>query len=212
MAIAGAFLLGLVSWRSAIDEAGSVEALRDAAPKKQKGVKAAVAATSTTIAPTTTSRPPDARIILPVSAEASSTAEPAQNGCGQPVNYAASQMIDGSVETAWRAVGDGRGVKLTVVLPTPTKLTDVGLLPGYDKRDQCTGVDRFVQLRRVTMVRWTFDDGTSIEQTFTNARQVQSVPVSSTTTRVIVEILTASPPGELDYVAVSELTVTGIAS
>jgi hypothetical protein len=217
IATIAAFAIGWTKLRAAANESGKQEAAKDLLPKKVKG------STTTTrppadpadpaagsVAPVTTSPAANVQILLPTGASATATAEAAQNGCGQTVTYQAGLMIDGDRESAWRSVGDGRGVRLTINLNGPTRLTEVGLIPGYDKTDQCTLVDRFVQMRRITKVRWSFDDGTSVEQTFANVREVQSVPVSSTSSKVDIEILASTEPGGLDYVGISEVRVSGV--
>jgi hypothetical protein len=210
-AIIAAFAIGWSKLRLAVNERGREEAAKDQLPKKVKGsTTTALPVASSAGATTTSTVPANVKILLPVKATATATAEAAQNGCGQTVTYRPELMIDGDRETAWRTVGDGRGVRLTLYLNASTRITEVGLIPGYDKTDQCTSVDRFVQMRRITKVRWSFDDGTTAEQTFGNVREVQSIPVGSTSTKVDVEILTSTPPGELDYVAISEIRVSGV--
>lgn len=219
VAVLVSFGIGVTRLRAAADEQGKVEAARDAMPKKPKGSTTTTSPTTSApvsgepaVAPTTTAAVLNAKILLPSSIRATVSAEPAQNGCGQTVTYDPPLMIDGDPSTAWRTVGDGRGVKLTVFLSERTKLTEVGLIPGYDKRDQCTGVDRFTQMRRVSSVRWSFDDGTSIEQTFSDTRELQSIPVSSTTSKVEIEILSSTQAGGLNYVTVSEVSLSGVAA
>jgi hypothetical protein len=164
------------------------------------------ATTTTSLQPT---GPPQQ--LVPLRAEASSVAESAQNGCGQTTNYTADQLFDSTPSTAWRTVGNGIGAKITVTLPKKTLITEVGLIAGYDKLDQCTGVDRFVQMRRVKKVRWTFEDGTSAEQDLLDVRTLQTLPLKSTSTRVVLEILASTEGQDLDYVAMSDVRLTGSA-
>ena len=70
---------------------------------------------------------------------------------------------------------DGSGEKLTVVLPDPTKIGEVGLVPGYAKTDVRSGADRYAENNRITKVRWVFEDGTSIAQTFDPSPRKRSV-------------------------------------
>ena len=57
------------------------------------------------------------------------------------------------------APGDGTGASIEVTLNVAAPVAEVGLIPGYDKFDPCTKVDRFFELRRVRRVRWEFDGG-----------------------------------------------------
>jgi hypothetical protein len=214
VATVAAFAIGWSKLRAAADERGRQETAKDQLPKKVKG------STTTSPAPsapsgsqastTTTAAPANVKILLPTGASATNTAEPAQNGCGQTVSYEPGLMIDGDRGSAWRTPGDGAGIRLVVQLGGIKQLTEVGLIPGYDKTDQCTAVDRFVQMRRITKVRWSFDDGTSIEQTFRNDREVQTIAVKSKSAKVEVEILSTTAPGGLDYVAISEIRISGV--
>jgi hypothetical protein len=88
----------------------------------------------------------------------------------------------------------------------------VGLIPGYDKTDQCTGIDRYVQMRRIKKVRWSFDDNTTVEQTFTDERSSQAIAVSAISTRIVVEILETTTQRELDYTAISDIRIAGTAA
>ncbi len=91
-------------------------------------------------------------------------------------------------------------------------MSEVGLVPGYDKLDPCTGTDRFDELRRVTAVRWTFDDGTSIDQELDPTRNQQSTSVGLpvVTSRVTMTILSTTAPGvdRLDHTPVSEVVIS----
>jgi hypothetical protein len=214
VATVAAFAIGWTKLRAAAKERGRQETAKDQLPKKVKGSTtsspAPVGPSGSAASTTTTAVPANVKILLPTGASATRTAESAQNGCGQTVSYQPELIIDGDRESAWRTPGDGKGIRLTVQLGGIKQLTEVGLIPGYDKTDQCTAVDRFVQMRRITKVRWSFDDGTSIEQTFRNDREVQSIPVASKSAKVEVEILSSTAPGELDYVAISEIRVSGV--
>ena len=141
---------------------------------------------------------------------ASATCEsaPGVDSAGHPVRYKPSNVFDEDMTTAWRCDGDGSGQKLTVNLAETTKIGQLGLIPGYAKTDPRSGVDRYAENNRITKVRWEFDDGTSIEQTFDPSaknRSMQSmrIPVVKTS-QVIVEILD-SKRGPRNTVAVSEL-------
>jgi hypothetical protein len=96
-------------------------------------------------------------------------------------------------------------------LPGPVHITQVGLIPGYDKIDDCTAADRFEQMRKVTGVTWRFADGTSVPQAFTPERTMQTMAVDVVTTTVVVEIAGTTPPGasELNFTPISEVSLVG---
>lgn len=141
--------------------------------------------------------------------DASGVAQPAQDSCGKTVSYDAAKAQDDNPGTAWRVPGDGVGATLKLTLAGPTHLREVGLLPGYAKRDLCTEVDRFPQVRRITAVRWRFDQGTPVTQSFKDRADIQSVPVDVTTTTITIEILATTSDPILDYTAISEIRLAG---
>ena len=223
LTIAAAFALftGVNRVQALARERGAEEVARDAAPKTKKGgrvvigeiVSTTAAKTAgPTVATVATTAVKPLQPLQVQAVEATATSPPAQNGCGQRVTYQAPLIVDGTPDTAWRVAGDGRGVKVTISLPQASKLSAVGIVPGYDKIDSCTNADRFVQMRRITRARWTFADGSTIEQTFQDARSMQVAPVDTITTVVTLEILATSGAPELDFTAISELKVYGVAA
>ena len=213
-----ALYIGVHRVNAIAKERGALEALHDSVPRAKKGGRVVIAplVPSTAAAPVagasavpTTAKPTSQPLQLG-GAEASATSPAAQNGCGEQVVYQASQVVDGSPETAWRVPGDGRGATLTVSIGAPAHVTAVGLIAGYDKVDRCTNADRFVQMRRITKVRWRFDDGTVAEQTFQDSRNLQVLPVDVVTARVVIEVVSTSVAPELDYTAISEVRLFGL--
>jgi hypothetical protein len=143
-------------------------------------------------------------------ATASATAPDGVDAAGSPISYSAGNITDGDPQTAWRAAGDGRGVTLTLTLPSPVHLTRVGLIPGYAKVDPSNGVDRFPENRRVREVRWRFDDGTTFDQRFGDSPTMQDTAVDTTTSSVTIEILSTRPgTPDHDYVPISEVSLVG---
>lgn len=134
------------------------------------------------------------------------------DSCGAPTNYQPVNAVDSIRETAWMVSGDGVGAVFTIVFEEPSIVSEVGLVPGYDKFDPCSGTDRFDALRRVTAVRWTFDDGTSIDQEVSPTRDWQSTSVDppAVASRVAMTILSTTEPGagRLDHTPVSEIVVS----
>ena len=90
-------------------------------------------------------------------------------------------------------------------------VTEVGLIPGYDKVDPTDGTDRFTEERRIRRVTWTFDDGVSQSQTFVDSRELQVIPIPAVlTTTIRVTIEETTPHGGRDFTAVSDVEVRGV--
>ncbi len=182
----------------------------------------ATTTTSTTAPPTTTTTTPPTTttvVIDPAAAvvqtlvdpTASSTAPDSTDAGGAPVSFGVENTIDGDPTTTWRTEGDGVGESLTYRFEAgPVYVTRVGLIPGYAKVDPVDGTDRFDENRRVVQVRWTFDDGRTVVQDFSEAPDLQRVgfpPVL--TSGVTVEVL-ATTDGVRDFTAISEVEVQGV--
>jgi tRNA A-37 threonylcarbamoyl transferase component Bud32 len=147
-----------------------------------------------------------------VQVTASSTAPSSTDGAGNVVTYVPANVIDGDVETAWRAPGDGHGVTLTLLFDNPVDVARIGLIPGYAKSDPATGVNRFEQNRIVRAVRYELPGRPPIDQELKPEAVRQSVRVGATTTRITIEIESTTPPGggpRFDYTAISEVYVYG---
>ena len=220
---------GLVTrqfWRAAKAQ-GVAEAARDARPSPRRTTTTEPVVTSATTAgsnagttsvaatlpgvTTTGASSVDAGVVQIVSVAASAQAADATDSCQRSVSYAAINVRDNDPSTAWRAPGDASGATLTLTLAAPTHLGQVGLIPGYAKRDPCIDVDRFPQLRRITRVRWTFDGGKSIEQKLQDRADLQSIPVDVTTKTVQLQILaTTTDAPQLDYTAISDVRLLGL--
>jgi hypothetical protein len=148
-----------------------------------------------------------------VNASATCVASPGVDGGGNPVTYLAGNMLDDDPTTAWRCDGDGRGVTLIMRLGDSTTIVAVGMIPGYAKTDPYDHIDRYAENRRISKVRWTFGDGSWIEQTLSTdpkSRRLQTLRIPKVTSnRVTLEILD-SVPGSRDTVAISavELATT----
>jgi hypothetical protein len=139
---------------------------------------------------------------------ASCTGAPSVDAAGDPVRYGAGNAADQDPSTAWRCDSRALGETLTLVLPVGSEVAEVGLIGGYAKTDPTSGADRFTENNRITQVRWTFDDGSSVVQELDpSQRTVQflRIPVTGTTT-VVLEVL-AVESGSRDRTAISELSV-----
>jgi hypothetical protein len=147
-------------------------------------------------------------------AAASCEAPGSADAAGHPVTYSPSNLYDGDMSTAWRCDGDGVGQRVTIELAQTTKIGEVGLVPGYAKTDPRSGVDRYAENDRITKVRWTFSDGTAVEQTLDGSpdnRDLQSIRIPVTTAdQAVIEVL-ASTPGSRNTVAISEVRIGKVA-
>lgn len=174
---------------------------------------------STTVAtPPSTPVAPPTGPRAPASASASATCVSAnsQDASGATVGYGAGNAIDGLTDTAWRCDGDGVGAQLRIDLGRTLQVTRVGLLPGYAKLDPVDGTDRFRQNRRVTSVRYTFDNGSAVTQTLDpDDPSIQSTAVPAVSTRTVTVTILGSVAGAdangrpaVDKVAVSEVAIS----
>ena len=131
---------------------------------------------------------------------------------GNLVAYEASQMGDDNPTTTWRTEGDATGQAVTVTLPQEGVVSRVGLINGYAK--QVAGVDWYPNNRRILSVTWTFQDGSSVDQTFTERPGMQRLkvpPVLTGTVTITIGSVTAPGSGNLgrDYTAISEVSIIG---
>lgn len=176
----------------------------------------APASTAAGPAPDGAAQPAGASSRQPV-VTASCVAPPSQDAGGSVVDYGAGNAIDGRDDTAWRCDGDGLGQQLRVDPGSEVVVREVGMIPGYAKTDPVDGADRYAQNRRIAQVRYDFDDGTSVTQSFDTApgdRSVQVLPIGAVTTRTVTITVLASAPGlpvgdypPSDRVAISELLI-----
>ncbi|HEX9259983.1 MAG TPA: hypothetical protein VF855_10640 [Acidimicrobiales bacterium] len=213
LVLLGALIVALAAgvtalWKAA-DDQGKAEAARDGATKPTRSTVPVSVTQPGDTAITASTVPGPVQAVKPVQIVASATAGASRNNCGETVSYDAKNAIDENPATGWRTRGDGTGETLTLTLPGPTRLTEVGLLPGYAKFDPCSNVDRFPQLRRVTKVRWTFDGGVSVDQQFADKAEIQVVPVDVATTTVIIEVMGTTGKATIDYTPISEIKLTG---
>jgi hypothetical protein len=142
---------------------------------------------------------------------APATAPPSRDVDGNAVRYEARNMLDGQAFTAWRAPGDLAGQTIAFTFDEEVVLSSVGMINGYAKSDP--GYDGYTANRRVLEVEWVFTDGTVVEQTLGDSRELQTVPVDAVTTAVELRIVRVSRPGRgdsgRDFTAISEVTLVG---
>jgi hypothetical protein len=132
------------------------------------------------------------------------------DAAGNTVGYPSTSAHDGDLTTAWRCDGTGVGQALTLTLAEPVRVGEVGLVPGYAKTDPRSGVDRYAENNRITRVRWTFSDGSSVVQRLDGSptnRALQSTRVPATQSdQVVLEVL-GSVRGPRNTMAVSEVRI-----
>jgi hypothetical protein len=137
-------------------------------------------------------------VLTPVSADAS-CATTGTDSAGTPFRYQGINAFDSDPESAWRCEGAGYGQWLRADFGTPVTITEVGLVPGYDKVDPYDGTDRFAQSPRILGATWTFDDGTVVSQSFdtspTTGRDLQTVSVPPVRTSSVLLTVTTTVPG-----------------
>jgi hypothetical protein len=152
---------------------------------------------------------------VPVAVTATCQRAPSRDSRGAPTSYEPQRAVDGDLTTAWRCDGDGAGQSITLGFAGPTRLTQVGIVPGLAKSDPGDGTDRYAQNRRIAGVRITTDTGGSVEAaldpTGTN-RSVQYVSLDGVTAGSVTVTILSSVPGTrqngqdaVDSVAIAEI-------
>jgi hypothetical protein len=151
---------------------------------------------------------------------ATCVAPDATDGGGNPVDYSPSNLLDGARATAWRCPGDASGnvveFNILAAYGTTANISSVGLVPGYDKVDPYTGVDRFTEMRRVASATWTCVNasgyqtyGATQQYSPTRDMQVSSVSLIGCARLRLRIDSTLSPGGSLDFTPISDVTITG---
>ncbi|MGH8839160.1 MAG: discoidin domain-containing protein [Jiangellaceae bacterium] len=127
------------------------------------------------------------------------------------MTYEPALSVDADPETAWRCPGDGVGETLVLDLGGSVRIAEVALVPGYAKTDAADGTDRYAENRRITAVRWRFDDGTTVEQELDpdpTLRDLQTFRVPPRATQRLVLEIVSSSDAERDTVAVSAVRIS----
>ncbi len=93
-------------------------------------------------------------------------------------------------------------------------IAEVGLVPGYAKTDPRNGVDRYAENNRITRVRWTFSDGSSVVQRLDGSagnRDLQTMRIKPAESDTVVLEVLRSVRGARNIMAVSEISVARVA-
>ena len=147
---------------------------------------------------------------VPVTASTASCIAPASvDAAGNEVTYEPALSHDGDLTTAWRCPGDGAGESITLQLSKELQVAELGLVPGYAKTDPRNGADRYAENNRITVVRWTFPNGDTIEQELDGSpdnREMQTIRIDPVLANEVVLEVLSSDPGRRNTIAVSEVT------
>jgi hypothetical protein len=146
--------------------------------------------------------------------EASCQSDPSRDASGAQVTYEPQLAVDGKTDSAWRCPGDGVGEILVVDLGESIRVAQLGMVPGYAKTDAVDGTDRYAENRRLTAVRWRFDDGTTIDQQLdpdAELRDMQTIRIPVVTSQRVAMEIVSSSDADRDTVAVSELRIAAAA-
>lgn len=148
---------------------------------------------------------------VPVTASTASCIAPASvDAAGNEVTYEPALAHDGDLTTAWRCPGSGTGEAITLQLSQELQVAELGLVPGYAKTDPRSGADRYAENNRLTMVRWTFPNGTTIEQELDGSpdnREMQTIRIRPVLANEVVLEVLSSEPGRRNTIAVSEVVI-----
>ena len=156
-------------------------------------------------------QPQDVAVAAMASAE--HTAPPNEDVDGNTVRYAVGNLLDDDPSTCWRMPGDGTDDVITITLNDPTQLTEVGVINGYAKTDGA--FDWYTGNRRVLAVEWAFDDGTTVQQSLTETRDLQKMKIDPITTQTVqLRLLDVTKPGGgpngRDFTALSTVRLLGV--
>jgi hypothetical protein len=195
-AVAGLGLLLRSDWRIATPASGA-SSVAEAAPS---GAQPSGAQPSGQVA-----------WLTPTQVSVGCQARQSTDGAGDPVDYVPEQMVDGSMNTAWRCNGNGVGQVVTFGFPAGTTIAELGLVNGYAKVDPGTGVQRYREYRRIIKVTWTFANGAVFQQSLSDGVetvQQLSIPPQSGD-QVSLTIEASAEPGSTargrDAVLISEV-------
>ncbi|MGH3770528.1 MAG: discoidin domain-containing protein [Pseudonocardiaceae bacterium] len=177
--------------------------------------------------PQATTSPPDqndppqtsSTLLSNAQASASHTSARGYDAGGKMSTYEPEKAIDGLADTAWRCDGDGKGEWIEISFQNKVTLTSIGIIPGFAKTDPVNHTDRYAQNRRISAVRYTFDDGSHFDKTFDTSisfRSAQTLDLPGVSTSHVRITILDSVPGEatnsqqaFDQIAISEITVSG---
>jgi hypothetical protein len=143
-----------------------------------------------------------------LAAGASVRAEPPRgDDKSHPVDYGTANLTDGDLNTAWRVHGAYAG-SITITLPERSSIQVLGLTNGNTTGTGNSGVDRYLEDRRIQFVTWTFDDRTSITQELEpDVRTIQHIKIDPVETKTVtLSIGRSTNPGSINsFTAITEI-------
>jgi hypothetical protein len=169
----------------------------------------------------TTTIPPleGAGPITPSTVSASDQAPDVDRGNGVVDSYGPAEAVDRVNATAWCVPGDGSNQFLELSFPSEVIVSEIGIVPGYDKIDPESGADRFKENRKIITVRYSFSDAPPYEVTYSQDVPLKALrrlllsalPSPVTTTYVRIEPVGTTLPSrpDRDYTCISEAVVVG---
>jgi hypothetical protein len=209
--LAGLLALAVVGGGIAAVATGAVKVGGGGGGGNGNGSTTTVGGTTTTVGGTTTTvgGTIDPNSVNP-EIDASSTAPTSVDGAGVEINFEAKNLLDANPKTAWRAEGNGEGVKITMKWPQPAQFRRIGLDPGWNFTDPNSGDERFLQNRTIEEVTWIFlsPDGEQFErETFKAKPGVKFLSVNRVAQVVTLQIDSTAAPqqGDRDFTAISDI-------
>jgi hypothetical protein len=144
--------------------------------------------------------------LLPASVYAPPAGDPSE--CASTGGtFTAENLIDGDLSTSWAFESDIVGRRFEFEFTSPVHLTSVaigGLMSG-----SCGSLDAD-DVRAITGIRWTFEDGTTVRQEPEDPAGLDSISVDVVTSSVTMDITsTGSAPDDREWSFISEVAFEG---
>ncbi|MBA2695238.1 MAG: hypothetical protein H0U62_05200 [Actinobacteria bacterium] len=201
--------IGLVLGRTPDDVPPTLAGAQSSTPSPQSGL---------TLAPDTPGRLRGSPYAGPLTALAATSVassceyDPTNDAGGNVLTYEAEHAIDDDPETVWRCAGDGRGERLVIDFGQPRVVARVGVVPGFAATDPVNSANRYVENRRLTLVRWRFDGDRFVDQRLDpdpERRALQTLRIPPVETSRVTMVIRGSSEGERDTVAAGTVRVSG---
>ncbi len=142
----------------------------------------------------------------------SATTAAGTDACGNPTLFGPPNLTDGLEETAWRASGTGVGKTITIRLPRPAVVAEVGLTPGYLKDNTCEGGSFYSLNRRISRVIWTIGDVEIVQDLDPASARMQIIAFDPPLPgdQVTMEIVATTGHLGRNFTLISELHLSGL--
>jgi hypothetical protein len=123
-------------------------------------------------------------------------------------------VSDGRKDTAWVLPDDATGESVTLDFDGNYAISAIQVLPGIDRVDPRSGKNIFPLTRHLRRVRFEFSDGSTVETTFEDRPELQTVTipsvVASAVKMVILETSAPAGPARGDFTPIGEIVVLGL--